>query len=170
MGLYSNAKRMATMFCTAIIFATIIMLALRLTVFSDMAITVSADSAKSSGTASMQDGEIDGNSDFPYRINSKIYYPKADSKGNVLILNPETNEYLLKVDIILPSTKESLYYTGVISPGTSIETAHLSAAGQKLPDGEYECVAEISAVDPETMTRVASENKKVFIYIGQKPI
>lgn len=170
MGLYSNVKRMSAMFCTAIVFCTIIMLGLRLTVFSDMAVTVYADTPKSSNSASMQSGEIEGNSDFPYRINSKIYYPKADAKGNVLILNPDTNKYLLSVDIILPDTKDSLYYTGAISPGTSIESAPLSAAGQKLPEGRYECIAEISAVDPETMARVASENKKVTVYIGQKPV
>lgn len=161
---------MATMFCTAIIFATVVMLALRLTVFSDMAITASADSGASSGIIGTQDGETDGNGDFTVRFNRKIYYAKADAKGNVLISVPETNKYLVSMDIILPATKESLYYTGALSPGTTIDSAPLSAAGQKLENGEYECIAEIAAIDPETMTRIDSETQKVFVYIGQKPV
>lgn len=168
MTLYSNAKRMATMFCTAIIFSTVVMLGLRLTVFSDMAVTASVDSPKQPESTDIQSvGDADGA--FPYSINAKIYYPSADTKGNVLISNPDTNKYLLSVDIILPDTKVSLYYTGIISPGTSIDSAKLSAVGQKLADGVYECTAEISAIDPETMTRVAAENKQVTVYIGQKP-
>ncbi len=167
MGLYSNAKRMAAMFCTAIIVSTLIMLILRLTFLSDMAVTVSADSPEAPNAA--VNSQIEGNSDFPYKLNSKIYYSDSKAMGNVLILNPETNKYLLKIDIILPDTKESLYYTGAITPGTSIENARLSEAGQKLKEGVYECVAEISAVDPETMQAVASEKKTVSVYIGVKP-
>lgn len=170
MGLYVNSRRMVTMFCTAIIFFTVIMLALRLTVFSDMAVTVSADSTKHAGAANMQAGEIEGNSDYSYQINNKIYYPKADAKGSVVVVYPETNTYLLSVDIILPDTKESLYYTGTILPGTVVEKMPLTKAGQKLPDGVYECIAEISAKDPETRFSVATETKKVTLYIGQKPL
>lgn len=166
-GLYSNVKRMATMFCAAIVFTTLVMLTLRLTVFSDLATTVPVDSPGAS--SGMQGGEIEGNSDFPYKLNSKIYYAKPDAKGNVLILNPEGNKYLLSINIVLPETKDSLYYTGILAPGTSIENAKLSAAGQKLSNGKYECTAEISAVDPETMTKVATEKKPVAIYIGEKP-
>lgn len=167
MGLYSNAKRMATMFCAVIALSTVLMLALRLTVFSDMAsVAPSADT----GVASvMQSGEIAGGSGFTYKIASNMYYPRADAKGEVLILNPEINKYLLNVNIILPETKTSLYYTGTISPGTSIEKARLSDAGQKLENGVYQCVAEILAVDPETMTPVAKERKNVTVYIGVKP-
>lgn len=167
MGLYSNAKRMVTMFCTAIIFSTLVMLALRLTVFSDMAQSVPVNSP--TAESEMQGGEIDGNSDFPYKLNSKIYFPKSNATGNVLIMNPDTNQYLLRINIMLPETKDSLYYTGTISPGTSIDVASLTATGQKLDTGAYECIAEISAIDPETRMEIASEKKPVTINIGVKP-
>lgn len=167
MGLYSNARRMTTMFCAAIIFTTLVMLALRLTVFSDLAVAAPADSPEA--VSDLQGGAIEGNSDFPYKLNGRIYFPKPDANGNVLINNPAGNKFLLSINIILPETKDSLYYTGTIAPGTSIESAKLSKAGQKLANGVYECIAEVSAVDPDSMTRVASEKKDVTIYIGEKP-
>lgn len=167
MRLYSSTRRMTTMFCTSIICITLAMLMLRLTVFSDMATAVAADSPE---TVDLAGGEIEsGDSEFPYRLNGKIYFSKSTAKGNVLILNPEANRYLLSINIVLPETKDSLYYTGSLAPGTPIDSARLSAAGQKLPDGEYRCIAEISAIDPETQTKVVTVEEEVTIYIGKKP-
>lgn len=169
MGLYSKTRRMTTLFCATIICVTFVMLTLRLTVFSDMA-TVAPVMADTPESVSLPDNsEISGEGEFPYKLNGKIYFPKTDSKGDVLILNPEGNKYLLNINIMLPETKDSLYYTGNIAPGTAIDSARLSEAGQKLKNGEYKCIAEISAVDPETMVKVAGEQKSVTIYIGQRP-
>lgn len=169
MGLYSNTRRMTTLFCATIVCVTFVMLALRLTVFSDMATAVSAAAPSPVSTPAPDSSEITGDGEFPYNLNGKIYFPKADSKGNVLILNPEGNKYLLNINIMLPETKDSLYYTGNIAPGTFIDTAKLSEAGQKLDNGIYKCVAEISAVDPETLIKVASDQKAVTVYIGERP-
>lgn len=171
MGLYSKTRRMTTLFCTTIISITFVMLGLRLTVFSDMASVAPAESSES--VSSLEGGEITGEGDFLYKLASKIYFPKADARADIrneaLVVNPEGNKYLLNINIMLPETKDSLYYTGNITPGTSIDSAKLSAAGQKLKNGVYPCVAEISAVDPDTMTKVASEQREVTIYIGERP-
>lgn len=167
MGLYSKIKRMVTMFCTMIVLSTLTMLALRLTVLSDMAVTVSAGIPDA--PPGPQSGDIEDGDYFPYGLNPDIYFPKADVGGEVMILNPDANKYLLSVNILLPETKDSLYYTGAIAPGTYIKSAELSAAGKKLSNGVYPCIAEISAVDPETMAKVETEKKEVTIYIGQKP-
>lgn len=168
MGLYSSTKRMTTTFYTSIICVTLVILVLRLTVFSNMATTAPADK-KETPSGALEGSEISGNSDFPYQMNGKIYFENSDGYGNVLIQNPDTNNYLLNINIIQPESKDSLYYTGSIPPGSSIENARLSANGKRLENGKYECVAEISAIDPEDYRSVQSQEVPVTIYIGEKP-
>lgn len=139
------------------------MLLLRLVGFGEMA------AAPDSGPAGTSQTEIDGDSRFPYRLNSKIVFSRPDSKGNVLIQNPETNKYLLNVTITMEGEKEPLYNTGLLTPGASVPSAKLGPAGQKLENGVYECTAIVSAIDPDTQAKVASEEKPVTIYIGEKP-
>jgi hypothetical protein len=165
MGLIYNVRRMAAIFCAAIAIVTVSVLAMRLTVFSDSELAPPLPSA--SAAEPIEPGEIEGSSDFPYKLNSRVFFPDAVSAGNVLIQNPETNKYLLSVDIVLPETRISLYYSGAIAPGEQIESAVMSAAGQKLMDGTYECTADISARDPETYQVVANEKKPVTIQIGK---
>ncbi len=161
MGLYNNMRRVVVFFCAAIGIITVSMLALRLTVFSDMELEPAAGAA-----APVESDEIAGGADFPYTLNGMIYFHDASAGGNVMIENPETNEYLLSVDIALTETKVSLYYSGAIEPGTYIETAPLSAAGQKLLNGTYQCTAEITARDPKTFRVIVSEKKPVTVQIG----
>jgi hypothetical protein len=156
---------MAAIFCAAIAIVTVSVLAMRLTVFSDAKIAP-ADAA-AAVIEPIAPGEIEGSSDFPYKLNSRVFFPDAVSAGNVLIQNPETNKYLLSVDIVLPETRISLYYSGAIAPGEQVESAVLSAAGQKLMNGTYECTADISARDPITFQVVANEKKPVTIQIGK---
>ena len=165
MGLIYNVRRMAAIFCAAIAIVTVSVLAMRLTVFSDMEIAETGPNGEAAEP--MEPGEIEGGSDFPYKLNSRVFFPEATSAGNVLIENPETNKYLLSVDIVLPETRMSLYYSGALAPGEQIEAAVMSAAGQKLMAGTYECTAEISARDPETYKVVANEKKPVTIQIGK---
>jgi hypothetical protein len=155
---------MVTAFCTAIAIVTVAILAVRLTVFSDRA--APPESSGPAAEAQREDSPLEGGSDFPYSLNANIFFPDSTSAGSVTVINPETNEYLLSVNIILPDTKVSLYYNGSVAPGETVSAAKLSAAGQRLINGTYHCVAEISARDPETLKTVASEEKPVTVQIG----
>ncbi len=161
MGLYNNMRRVVVFFCAAIGIITVSMLALRLTVFSDMEIEPASVTVQP-----VETDEIEGGADFPYTLNGMIYFHDASSSGNVMIENPAANEYLLSVDLALTETKVSLYYSGAIEPGTYIENAPLSVAGQKLMNGTYQCTAEITARDPVTFRIIASEKKPVTVQIG----
>ena len=174
--LYSNIKRMTTTFAVCILCVTVSLLVLRLTVFSNMATSrpertptapISESPPNSPSPEQPEDptGD-DGGEQFPYQINRKIYFARPDSYGNVLIRNPETNDYYMSVDILLADSRDSVLFTGFIKPGETRDSAKLN---RELPVGIYECVAEISAYDPETLDILGSLTQEVSLYIGKKP-
>ncbi len=157
--LYSNMKRMTSGFCVAIVCVTLTSLLLRLTVFDDMAITATAPADETSVVAE-EDSEL-----FPYTISRKVYFDTPKSQGDFQIHNPETNKFYMTVTIIKPDTGENLLYTGFIKPGQSREKAALHI---QLPEGIYQCVAQITAFDPETLEPSGSEERDITLYVGQK--
>ena len=170
MGLHSNTKRITSIFCYAILGITMLTLTLRLTAFRDIAVTEAGDSRPSpSGAPSAGDGEISGGNDFPYTFNGRIYFPSSTESGNVLVENPESNTYLLSVDIVDNETNRSLYYTGAVEPGETIDYDRLSLDGRKLEDGVYEATANVAALSPNDFVTVQSEQMPVTIYIGERP-
>lgn len=167
--LYSNIQRMTTVFWVSILCVTLSLLTLRLTVFSDMAPAAQPAFASGENPASEDEspqGGMVGGESFPYQIRTKIYFSKPDAKGNVLISNPETNKYYMSVDILLADTRDSVLFTGFIKPGEARESMRLT---RELKDGVYECEAEITAYDPDTLDEVGSLTQSVTLYIGEKP-
>ena len=154
--LYANIRRMTNMFCVGILSVTLSVLALRLTAFSDMATAVPQQVASNIIT-----NEAGG-----YALNGKIHFTSADAKGDVFITNLEDNPYIIKVNISLADTEESILYTGFINPGVSTDSAKLNHAGQRLGDGTYACVAEITTHDPDSLKAVDSTTEQVQIHIG----
>ena len=172
MGLHSNTKRITTFFCYAMLGITLLALVLRLTAFRDMAVTVEGDPKPPSPSGASQaaaSDEVSGGSDFPFTFNGKIFFPSSTEKGNVLVENPESNTYLLSVDIVDNETSRSLYYTGALEPGETIDYDRLSLDGQTLDDGVYECTANVAALSPNDFVTVQSEQTSVTIYIGERP-
>jgi hypothetical protein len=158
--LYANIKRMTGIFCACIILITATALVSRLTFLSGLAVT-SSSSGVVEGGADVNDSGAD------YSINSKIYFPAPDARGNVLITNKESNENYIRVDIRLNASGRSVYYSGDIAPGTPINSARLQGAA--MEEGVYECTAIITAYDPITKDKVGEEQIAVAIYIGVKP-
>lgn len=157
--LFPNVKRITTMFSIAIICMTLTTLTLRLTLFSDMAVSAASPSTSQAEPQEPEQGM------FPYSLSRNVYFANAQSRGDFRIQNPDTNEHYMTVNIILPSTGESLLYTGFIRPGESREDAPLHI---QLPDGTYDCIAEITAYDPETLQPKGSEQREITLYIGEK--
>lgn len=155
--LFPNIKRMTSMFCVGILCVTLSVLTLRLTVFSDMA-------AAPQNTSSLLSSEQDG-----YSINSKIYFSSAKGKGDVFISNLEGNKYIIQVSVTPKDKDEAIIATGFLNPGVSIGATRMTPAGQKLKDGVYDCVAEISAHNLNDLKKVGSVMVNVQVYIGVKP-
>ena len=101
-----------------------------------------------------------------YQINRKIYFAKPDSNGNILVRNSETNEFYISVNILIPETEESLLFTGFIRPGEARDKARLS---KEMEEGVYECIAEITAYNPDTLEAIGTLEEPVALYIGEKP-
>lgn len=158
--LYPNIKRITSLFCIAIVCITLTSLLLRLTVFNDLAVTALAAPDETPITFVEEETEL-----FPYTISNKVNLDTPQSQGSFQIHNPESNEFYMTVTIIKPDTGENLLYTGFIKPGQSREKASLHI---ELPEGIYQCVAQIVAFDPETLEPAGSEERDITLYIGQK--
>lgn len=156
--LYSNMKRMTSLFCVAILCVTLTSLMLRLTVFSDMALSAGPGEE----TSQLQEEESDL---LPYVISRRVTLETPASKGDFRISNPETNSHYITVSVVKPDTGENLLYTGFIKPGQSREQMALHI---QLPQGIYDCTAVVTAFDPDTLAPVGSEEREITLYIGEK--
>jgi hypothetical protein len=155
--LFPNIRRMTNLFCLSIFCVTGAVLALRLTVFAEMA-AAPPEEVMSSMVESEQGG---------YKINGRPVFATAESKGDVFISNAEGNEYVINVDITLEDGGKSILSTGFIKPGNSRDSANLNPVGQQLEDGLYPCIAEITAIDPDSLKPVGSAKENIIVQIGE---
>lgn len=87
--LYSNMKRMTSLFCVAIVCLTLTSLLLRLTVFSDLAITASASFDESSTALPEEDSGL-----FPYTISRKVNFDSPKSQGIFRFTTPKPTSFI----------------------------------------------------------------------------
>ena len=158
--LYSNTRRLSSLFSIAIACVTICALALRLTVFGDLSIEGQSNApASSSNTqAQQQDYEL-----LTYNIARSVRFASPTSPGDFRIENPEDNEYYIIVSVILPETGQELWYSGLIAPGQSRGQAALHI---ELPSGTHECIARVSAYDPVTFEPRGNAERDITLHIG----
>lgn len=76
-------------------------------------------------------------------MNTNPVFADGKSKGNLNIINEETNRYAVIVEIYRMDTKELIYKSGGVAVGNKIEKAALNV---DLPMGKYDCVAVIGQV------------------------
>ena len=84
---------------------------------------------------------------FSIEINSTPQMENGSAKANLKIQNPESNNYLMNVEIYLDSTGEKIYSSGLMKPNQYIDTDNLSKV---LGKGNYKCTASFFAYAPET--------------------
>lgn len=77
---------------------------------------------------------------------SPVFYDN-NSKGNLNIVNDETNNFMQVIEIYRKDTDQLIYKSGGIPVGSKIENAKLDV---KLPKGVYDCVAYFNAVNEKT--------------------
>ena len=146
--LYSNMKRMTTLFCLAIVCVTLTTLTLRLTVLGDL-------------TGSPGPEEVEGG--LFYVISRRVNFSSPEAPGDFRIKNPETNEHYMRVSIIDDDTGYEVFYTGLISPG---ESRGAYALHRQLPPGVHYGTARITAYDPETLMLLGSHEQDITLHIG----
>ena len=89
-----------------------------------------------------------------------ITIPANTAQMEIALLNPKCNLYYLTYEIILESTRETLYQSDMIAPSTHTEDIVLSRALEK---GEYGAVMTIRTYEMEGYSEISSTNMKILI-------
>ena len=80
-------------------------------------------------------------------MNTSPVFADGTSKGSLMIVNEEVNNYPQVVEISRDDTGELIYKSGAIPVGSKIESAKLCV---DLEPGTYKCTALFYNVDPDT--------------------
>ncbi|MCL2857518.1 MAG: hypothetical protein FWE19_07385 [Oscillospiraceae bacterium] len=150
--LYSNMKRMTMLFSIAIICVTLTALTLRLTVLGDLS------NSPTGGRAAQVESER-----FDFVIARRVNFSSPEARGNFRIENLETNEYYMRVSIIMPDTGQEVFYSGFVRPGERHGAHPLHI---QLPSGTHESIARVTAYDPLTFEPRGSEEQSITLHIG----
>lgn len=95
-------------------------------------------------------------------INPTPVFADGTSAGDLRIENIPGNNYAFTVTIVRSDTGDVLLTTGLIDPGYYVEYLSLD---QDLPAGEYLCVANFKAYNPETMEEIGEVGTEILITI-----
>ncbi len=99
---------------------------------------------------------------FHISINPEPIFANGTAEGNLEIENVPNNLYLMRVEIILDDTGETIYSTKYIEPNMHIQSAALDV---ELEAGEYPATAVFYAYDQETLTEMGNVSCQLTIYI-----
>lgn len=97
-----------------------------------------------------------------FSVNTSPVFLNGTSKGNLLIENPGNNGKLLKASITIDETKEEVYSTKYLKPGTYIESAKLDKV---LKEGTYNATVHISAYDEYTAEYIGKTGAQIVITV-----
>ena len=97
-----------------------------------------------------------------FSVNTSPVFLNGTSKGNLLIENPGNNGKLLKASITIDETKEEVYSTKYLKPGTYIESAKLDKV---LKEGTYNATVHISAYDEYTAEYIGQTGAQIVITV-----
>lgn len=99
---------------------------------------------------------------FDIAIAATIEFPSPGEEGLALIENVPGNRYDMRVTVTLDDTGEELYRSGLIAPGSYIESIGLS---RELAPGTHEATAVFEAVDAETHAAVGKAAAQVKLVV-----
>lgn len=99
---------------------------------------------------------------FTLNISPTAYFEDGTSKGDIEIINPETNVYPISVVLTLDETEEEIYHSGAIHPNQEIRSAVLTRV---LESGEHSATATIDIFDPETLEKRGSTQAGLLLVI-----
>lgn len=97
-----------------------------------------------------------------FSINTSPVFLNGTAKGNLLIENPGNNAKLLKVSIKIDDTKEEVYASNYLKPGTYIESVALDKVLEK---GTYDATAYFLAYDEADGEYIGQTGAQITITI-----
>lgn len=97
-----------------------------------------------------------------FSINTSPVFLNGTSKGNLLIENPGNNAKLLKVRIEIDGTKEEIYASNLLKPGTYIDSVELDKVLEK---GTYDATAYFSAYDETNGEYIGETGAQITITV-----
>lgn len=168
--LFTNVKRMTTVFTVAILLITVLVLMLRLTVFRDTAPDLVKDDAPqvmASTPKETKNNKEEAPKDlvFDYKIASSITFKNFESAANPQIKNSANNTALMHIKIIRDDNKRAVYESGYLRPGVNQSTIRLQ--GTPLEAGTYQCTVEIIALDQESLKALDTFTQPIEIIINE---
>jgi hypothetical protein len=95
-------------------------------------------------------------------MNTSPVFASGTAKGDLNIVNYDTNNYPQMVYIVRKDTGEEIYRSGGIAVGSKIEYAALDV---DLPAGTYDCVAYFNNVDMETGDILGTAGAEITITV-----
>lgn len=95
-------------------------------------------------------------------INPMPFFADGKSAGNLRIENIPGNNYSFTVTIVRSDNGETILVTGLIDPGYFVENMKLDTV---LPKGEYLCVANFKAYDPESLSEIGETGTQILITV-----
>lgn len=99
---------------------------------------------------------------FSFQINARPVFENGQSKGNLQIGNPPNNLHDIQVDIVLDSTGELLYKSGLIPPNKHIAEIAFS---KNLPKGIHKATANINVYQKEPPQLLGQTSAQIHINI-----
>lgn len=95
-------------------------------------------------------------------MNTNPIFPTGNSKGNLMIINEEKNNYPQIVEIYLRDTEHLIYKSDGIPVGSKIEESTLD---KYMPKGLYKCTAFFHNVDETTGESLGKAGANIEIEI-----
>ena len=99
---------------------------------------------------------------FSYEIKRELIFSAASEPAALLLKNPQQNQYLMTLELVLEESGEVVLRTGALLPGQMIKKAALD---EKLVPGDYKATANICAVDAESGTLAGVLTQPVTIVV-----
>jgi cytoskeletal protein RodZ len=99
---------------------------------------------------------------FHISINTTPVFADGSAEGNLEIENVPGNRYLMRVEIKLDDTGETVYSTKFMEPNTHIQRAALDT---RLEKGEYPATATFYAYDQDTLAEMGSVSGALTLII-----
>ncbi len=98
-----------------------------------------------------------------FSLNTSMYLASPGAQVAVKFENPANNAKLTKLKLVRDDTGEQLYETGLLAPGSYVDSASFDA---ELEPGEYACTGYIESYDQETRKYLGEAACAVTVTVG----
>ncbi len=91
-----------------------------------------------------------------------VRFPKGTRKVELPLVNPVENNCYFAFELILDSTGEQLYESGLVEPGKAVSKITLKRA---LDEGEYKITIRVKPYDMQSMAALNGANVQAKLYV-----